>query len=34
MIAGLEYYPTGNRVPGKYQSLNGGCGVVLIWTKS
>jgi hypothetical protein len=33
MIAGREYYPSGNCAPDKYQSLNGGCGVVLIWTK-
>ena len=33
-IAGIEYYPSANRAPQQYQSLNGGCGVALIWTKS
>jgi hypothetical protein len=32
-VGGLEYYPSGNRIPAKYQLLNGSCGLVLIWTK-
>jgi hypothetical protein len=32
-VAGVEYYPSGNRVPPQYQMLNGSCGLVLIWTK-
>jgi hypothetical protein len=32
-IAGIEVYPRSVQAPPKYQSLNGLCGVVLIWTK-
>ena len=32
-IAGIEVYPRSVTAPPKYQSLNGRCGVVLIWTK-
>lgn len=32
-VAGLEYYPSGNRIPDRFQLLNGSCGLVLIWTK-
>lgn len=32
-IAGLEYYPSGNRLPSQFQLLNGSCGAVLVWTK-
>jgi hypothetical protein len=32
-IAGIEFYPSANRAPARFQSLNGGCGVALIWTK-
>ena len=32
-IAGIEVYPRSVTAPPKYQSLNGTCGVVLIWTK-
>ncbi|HVX38846.1 MAG TPA: carboxypeptidase regulatory-like domain-containing protein [Gemmatimonadaceae bacterium] len=32
-IAGIEYYPSGNRAPPAYQPLNGTCGVALVWTK-
>lgn len=32
-IAGVEYYPNGNRAPLAYQPLNGTCGVALVWTK-
>jgi hypothetical protein len=32
-IAGAEIYPRGVGAPPKYQSLNGSCGVVLIWTR-
>ena len=32
-IAGVEVYPFPVGVPPRYQSLNGLCGVVLIWTK-
>lgn len=32
-IAGIEVYPRSVQAPPKYQSLNGMCGVVLIWTK-
>lgn len=32
-VAGIEVYESGNDVPAKYQTLNGGCGVVLIWSK-
>jgi Carboxypeptidase regulatory-like domain len=33
-IAGIEVYPSANAAPTQYQSLNGGCAVVLIWTKA
>ena len=32
-IAGIEVDPRAVDAPPKYQSLNGGCGVILIWTK-
>ena len=32
-IAGIEVYPRSVTAPPKYQSLNGTCGVVLIWTR-
>jgi hypothetical protein len=32
-IAGIEVYPRSVTAPPKYQSLNGLCGVVLIWTR-
>jgi hypothetical protein len=32
-IAGVEVYPRNVGAPPQYQSLNGSCGVVLIWTK-
>ena len=32
-VAGIEYYPSGNRIPEKYSLLNGSCGLFLIWTK-
>ena len=32
-IVGIEVYPYPVGVPPRYQSLNGRCGVVLVWTK-
>jgi hypothetical protein len=32
-VAGIEVYPRSVTAPPKYQSLNGTCGVILIWTK-
>jgi len=32
-IAGIEVYPRSVQAPPRYQSLNGTCGVILIWTK-
>ena len=32
-VAGIEIYPYPVGVPPRYQSLNGLCGVILIWTK-
>jgi hypothetical protein len=32
-VAGMEIYPRGVGAPPEFQSLNGDCGVVLIWTK-
>ena len=32
-VAGMEIYPRAVGAPPEYQSLNGTCGVVLIWTK-
>ena len=32
-VGGVEVYPRGNQAPPEYQSLNGNCGVILIWTK-
>ena len=32
-ISGIEVYPRSVTAPPRYQSLNGLCGVVLIWTK-
>jgi len=32
-LAGIEVYTRGTRAPTEYQSLNGSCAVVLIWTK-
>ena len=32
-VAGIEVYPRPVDAPGAYQTLNGGCGIVLVWTK-
>jgi hypothetical protein len=32
-IAAIEVYPRAVGAPPKYQTLNGDCGVILIWTK-
>jgi hypothetical protein len=32
-LAGIELYTRGTHAPTNYQSLNGSCAVVLIWTK-
>jgi Carboxypeptidase regulatory-like domain len=32
-VAAMEVYPRGTGAPPEFQSLNGSCGVVLIWTK-
>jgi hypothetical protein len=32
-VAGVEYYPSGNRTPPKFQALTGACGVLLIWSR-
>jgi hypothetical protein len=32
-IAGIEVYPRAVGAPPQYQSLNGSCGVILVWTK-
>jgi hypothetical protein len=32
-LAGIEVYTRGTRAPPEYESLNGGCAVVLVWTK-
>jgi hypothetical protein len=32
-IAGIEVYPRAVGAPPKFQSLNGNCGVILVWTK-
>ena len=32
-VAAMEVYPRGNGAPPEFQSMNGSCGVVLIWTK-
>jgi hypothetical protein len=32
-IAGIEIYTTPGKTPPEYQSLNGRCGVVLLWSK-
>lgn len=32
-VVGMEVYPYASMAPPQYQSLNGGCGVILIWTK-
>jgi len=32
-VAGIEVYSRGNQAPPEYQSLNGSCGVILIWTR-
>jgi hypothetical protein len=32
-VAGIEVYPRGNQAPPQFQSLNGNCGVILIWTR-
>ena len=32
-VAGIEVYSRGNAAPPQYQSLNGSCGVILIWTR-
>jgi hypothetical protein len=33
-VAGIEIYASPLRAPPEYQTLNGLCGVVLVWTKS
>jgi hypothetical protein len=33
MVAAMEVYPTALNAPPQFQSTNGTCGVVLIWTK-
>lgn len=32
-VAGIEVYPRATQAPAEYQSLNGNCGVILIWTR-
>lgn len=32
-IAGIEIYARGVRAPPRYQSLNGNCAIILIWTR-
>jgi hypothetical protein len=32
-VGGVEVYSRGNQAPPEYQSLNGSCGVILIWTR-
>jgi len=32
-VAAIEVYPTAVNAPPRYQTLNGNCGVILIWTK-
>jgi hypothetical protein len=32
-VAGIEIYPHAVSAPPRYQSLNGSCGVILIWTR-
>jgi hypothetical protein len=32
-VAAMEVYPRAVQAPPQYQSLNGVCGVILIWTK-
>ncbi|HEX6316012.1 MAG TPA: hypothetical protein VFZ73_14175, partial [Gemmatimonadaceae bacterium] len=32
-VAAMEIYPSAVGAPPQYQSLNGTCGIVLIWTK-
>jgi hypothetical protein len=32
-VAGIEVYPRPGQAPPQYQTLNGACGVILIWTK-
>ena len=32
-VAGLEYYPSGNRIPHRFSLLNGSCGLIAVWTK-
>jgi hypothetical protein len=32
-VAAIEVYPKAVGAPPRYQSLNGNCGVILIWTK-
>lgn len=32
-VAAMEIYPRAVSAPPQYQSLNGGCGIVLLWTK-
>jgi hypothetical protein len=33
-IAGIEVYSSANAAPADYHLLNGGCSVILIWTKT
>jgi hypothetical protein len=32
-VAAMEVDPRGTGAPSEFQSMNGSCGVVLIWTK-
>jgi hypothetical protein len=32
-VAAMEVYPRGTGAPPEFQSMNGSCGVVLLWTK-
>jgi hypothetical protein len=32
-VAGIEVYPRANQAPPQFQSLNGNCGVIVIWTR-
>ena len=32
-VAAIEVYPRSNLVPPEFQTLVGGCGVVVVWTK-
>lgn len=32
-VAGIEIYPRGTRAPARYQTLNGTCGIIVVWTR-